>query len=168
MQETAYYIQGAENLPEVQKIGSKKLIEALKQELQASGVTADVDWKPNPQSTKTDRELVLTILAIGAGSVLIASAVKKVIDALNGRPIVISESELTPALDGSGKPIRNSAGDPVMTEKKTSHVQAGTQASDSVGIKVLKVFEMSSATGKAAENQAAPKPTHPDKDKSSS
>jgi hypothetical protein len=86
----------------------------IKEQLKADGINGSVKWSKNPTATEPDRELVLTILAAGVAVSLLGTSVAKVIDAVSrGRHAKITERELTPALDGSGKPILDRAGNPV-------------------------------------------------------
>jgi hypothetical protein len=145
------YIHVGQDLPTVLE-DSEQLRKALQQEFKKQGVEAEINWQHNPTSTETDRDAVLVILAVGAATVMIGTAVKRVIDALNrGKPTVVISKELTPALDAQGNPIRDRAGNPVYASKETPAVVGSTHEKDEMQLKAGTMFEFHSATGQSAE-----------------
>jgi hypothetical protein len=151
MANESVYIDIGQDLPEVLQ-DSEKLRNAIRQEFKNSGIEAEIEWQPNPTSTGPDREVVLSILAVGAASMMIGNAVKRVIDAHNrGNPTVVTEKELIPALDKNGNPIRDKAGNPVFTSREVPKVYNSKPESDATYLKAATIFEFRSGAGISAE-----------------
>jgi hypothetical protein len=67
------------------------------------------------------KEIILALVAVGLTATMVASGITKILDALGrNKKFLVTEHELTPVLDGEGKPIKNATGQPVMfwAEKK--------------------------------------------------
>jgi hypothetical protein len=150
MESERIYIQVGQDLPDVLE-DSEEFKKAVLGELKQDGVEAEVTWQHNPTSIEADREVVLLILAVGATALMVGTAVKRVIDALNrGNPTVVVTKELTPALDKNGNPIRDRAGNPVFVSKETPAVFGSAHESDTTQLKAGTLFEFRSVSGQVA------------------
>ncbi len=90
--------------------------------LRESGV--DVTRSPSAPpvpATPGGKEVTLTILAVGVGATLVATGIAKILDALGrNKKFIATEHVLAPVVDGSGRPMHDAAGQPILywTEKK--------------------------------------------------
>ncbi|MGA9669308.1 MAG: hypothetical protein WBQ94_08875 [Terracidiphilus sp.] len=140
---------------------SKKIKRAIADELARQGISGEVDWKPDPLSTKKDRELILAILAVGATSVLVAHAVKKVLDNINPeKPTVVYEKKSEPVL-ADGKPVVGADGQQLMKYTETPVVVQPGGSSESISLTAFKVFEIRSSSEKHAPGENPPKAPSP-------
>jgi hypothetical protein len=96
-------------------------------ELRKGGLDVQRSLKPSPVSDG-GKEVVLAITAIGLTAVAVASGIAKVIDALGrNKKMKATERKLEPALDASGRPIRDAKGNPVMKWSETERMVEATQ-----------------------------------------
>jgi len=92
----------------------------------------DVRRAANPTAVPTSmggKEAMLTILAIGVTTTLIATAVSKILDALGrNKKVLVKEYELRSAVDDSGAPLRDaSSGQPVLYWSEKNRLVEATQ-----------------------------------------
>ncbi len=91
----------------------------------------DVSRGPIPEGApvqKGDKEILLTLLAIGVTASTVASAIAKVIDSLSrNKKYMVTEQVLQPVLDGSGNPVRGTNGQVTMYWTKKSKLIEPTQ-----------------------------------------
>jgi hypothetical protein len=148
------YFELPEDLP-AEWNDSQKIKRAIADELAKQGISGDVDWRPDPLSTKTekDRELILAILAVGAASVLVAHAVKKVLDIINPeKPTVVYEKKSEPVL-ADGKPVVGADGQQLMRYTETPVVVQSGGSNESISLTAFKVFEIRSSSEKHAPGE---------------
>jgi hypothetical protein len=134
--------------------------------LAKQGISGEVDWKPNPLATEKDLELILAILAVSAASVLVAHAVKKVLDPIYPeKPTVVYEKKSEPVLV-KGKPVVGDDGKPLMKVTETPVVVQPSASSESISLTAFKVFEIRSASEKHSpgeKHESVDKPAPSDK-----
>jgi len=143
---------------------SEKIKKAIADELAKQEIAGEVDWRPDPLSTKKDRELVLVILAVGAASVLVAHAVKKVLDNINPeKPTVVYEKKAEPIISG-GKPVMGADGQPLIKYTETPVIVQPGGNTEFIGLNAFKVFEIRSSSERHAPGekpQKGPSATEP-------
>jgi len=154
------YFELPEDLP-AEWNDSQKIKRAIEDELAKQGISGEVDWKPNPLSTEKDLELILAILAVGAASVLVAHAVKKVLEPLYPeKPIVVYEKKSEPVLAGD-KPVVGPDGQPLRKYTETPVVVQPGGSSESIFLTAFKVFEIRSSSEKHGPGEKPQKaPSH--------
>lgn len=168
------YFELPEDLP-AEWNNSQKIKRAIADELAKQGIAAEIDWRLDPLSTKKDRELILAILAVSAGSVLIAHAIKKVLDNINPETTkVVYEKTSEPVLV-KGKPVLGDDGKPLMKVTETPVVVQPSGSSESISLTAFKVFEIRSSSEKhvpgdkqAPAGKSAPVEKHESVDKNAS
>ena len=132
---------------------SQKIKRAIADELAKQGISGEIDWRLNPLSKEKDKELILVILAVGAASVLVAHAVKKVLDNINPeKPTVVYEKKSEPVV-ADGKPVVGADGQPLMKYTETPVVVQSGGSSESISLTAFKVFEIRSSSEKHSQGE---------------
>jgi hypothetical protein len=145
-EEQTVYFEIADELPAEWKSGSK-LQSALEKQLAEDQVKAEISWEPSPLPGEK-KELVMAIIAIGATSVMVAHAIKKVLDRIKPKDqFVAFEKEMSPALDGHGNVVRDAQGEPVMKVTEKPVLLQSEAAADEISVKAFHFFEFRSSNG---------------------
>ena len=154
------YIQLSDEVRDVLSRRSIDLEGAVKDELLTQGHSVDTELGPDPTSTESDRELVLIILAGAAAASLVGSAVAKIIDSVSRKKHAqYTERQLTPALDGKGKPIRDRDGNPVFSEiQKPGPAPQGEISTAEVTVGRILHFKFTSGSARKNSEGAPAKP----------
>lgn len=100
-------------------------------------VTRSPSTPPFPAKTG-GKEVALTIVAVGVAATLVAAGIAKILDALGrNRKVVVTELVLVPVVDGSGKPVHDAAGQPVMFWAEKTRLIDAKQTTQDKGILAL-------------------------------
>jgi hypothetical protein len=114
-----------------------------------SGVPAEFEWRVNPVRSRSDsatRELVSVLLGVSALVTALTPVLKRSIEALAHKSVVVEEVVLVPVLDGNGEPVRDANDQPVlhwMNRKRfveTEHDHTPSHASIEISATGLRLY----------------------------
>jgi hypothetical protein len=163
MAEQRIYLKFSDELNTLLRKANVDVEGKLRAELKKEGIDVRTTWAAVPVGGEKNRDVVLLILAAGLTATLVSTAVARLITAVAGaKQAAMKEVHLTPALDGKGKPIRDSNGEPVyqLDEKPGSQTLNQPVSTTKVSLGKILEFELSTGspgTSRGATNATAPK-----------
>jgi hypothetical protein len=114
---------------EVQELVAENSVD-LEQELRQVGLDVSQGFVANPESQPegSERDVILVLLAAGVTTLLLASSIAKVIDAIGrNRKLIVEEVTLAPATNDKGDVLHDSNGSPLRCWKKIERIVESSQ-----------------------------------------